>query len=152
MLLIGSASLRHERETMTQNEVKELLKSAMDAYRRYRAKADEADVFRQQLAVKPLSGNGGGGSSSKSNSTEIGYIRLCAIEDKAHELYVEWLERRDTVQGIIARCPIQYGDALLTRRYLNGETFEKAAENMDVSVRYVYKIHKKCIQYLVNIL
>jgi DNA-directed RNA polymerase specialized sigma24 family protein len=141
-----------EVEHVTQNEVKDMLSSAMAAYRRYKTKYDELEVFRQQLAVKPLGGGDGAGSSTKLNSTELGYIQLIALEDKQSTLYTEWLLARDRVADIINKCPVEKAAAVLTYRYLNGAKFEDIAEALGLGVRHVFRLHKSGIKTLSVIL
>ena len=37
-------------------------------------------------------------------------------------------------------------DEILRRRYLLGQTYEKIAESLNISVRYCIKLHKACVQ------
>lgn len=136
---------------MTQNEVKTLLSVAAISFRRYKAKSDEADTFRQQLAIKPLS-NGGGGTSSKINSTELGYIQLAALEEKQRTLYTEWLQARERVVKAIDMCPLEKERQVLIYRYLNNCRYEDIAEALGYSIDNIFKLHKKAIRYLSNVL
>lgn len=137
---------------MTQNEVKHQLFAAMRAYSKYRTARDRADAYREQLTGKAERYEQGGGNSSKVNATEESLQRLLAYDEDTAQLERAWNEAREYVAAIISQCPIDGGATVLEYRYLNNYRYEEIAEVMGYSTRNIFKMHKKAIQYLSNIL
>jgi len=134
---------------MTQNEVKDALKAASEAYVRYMTGCKEVNAFADQLAIKPMLYTGsGGGKASKANGTEAGYVALAALEDRVYELYLQWLSARDRVSDMIAKCDDCKAANVLTCYYLNNESFEEIALFMGISLRQVFRLHKIGLQSL----
>ena len=134
---------------MTQNEVKDALKAASEAYVRYMTGCKEVNAFADQLAIKPMLYTGsGGGKATKANGTEAGYVALAALEDRVYELYLQWLSARDRVSNMIAKCDDRKAADVLTDHYLNGKSFEEIALFTGTSLRQVFRLHKIGLQSL----
>lgn len=84
--------------------------------------------------------------SSCGNVTENKFINYAEytllIDRKIDELYKYRLNMHrviNTVQSTIHR-------AVLTARYINCDTWEKIAENMDYDIRHIYRIHGQALR------
>lgn len=89
--------------------------------------------------------NDKGRSDSRTNGIEEILLLLAESEEKYNKALAEYTHCRREIETVIRGLHNDELEAVLSRHYLNYETWEQVAENMDYGVRTVKYKHKKAL-------
>ena len=93
--------------------------------------------------------NDKGKSDSRSNGIEEILLLLAESEEKYNKALADYTHCRKEIETVIRGLHNDELEAVLSRHYLNYETWGQVAENMDCCLRTVKYKHKKSLDKLV---
>lgn len=131
---------------MDHNEVKAKLRTAGEAYRRYRIAADTEQSYYAQVTGSAIRYDRFGGGMR--NSAEAKLIRLCGYSEKREAAQRKWIQAREQVTDMIAHLNSEKHSCVLIYRYINNYRFEEIAEVMGCSVNNIFKLHREALDIL----
>lgn len=132
---------------MTREEVKEKL-------HRYRDAAEQLDVARRNLeaAENVLTGISIDYSTERVTASTTSFDRIGDHVDQLAELRQIFAEKKQAAAALILEavtlvnlCTTAIGYDILSRRYIQGETWDEITEAMHYSFAHVYRIHAEAI-------
>lgn len=130
---------------------KEYLQQYRNAEDSINAKLDQIHKLRE-LATKTTQTLTADNVQSSGSEDKISVI-VSKIVDMENEVDAEIDELHDIknqVEGVISAVPNAKQRAVLTRRYINGYTWEKIAVDLDISYQWVCELHGRALQKIMN--
>ena len=121
--------------------------------RRYRDALRLEEELRQELEAQrarackttaALTGMPGGGGDGQALPRAVESI-VAAQQELQAQINLCGATRREVV-AVLDQVADARDHEILRRRYLLGQTYEKIAESLNISVRYCIKLHKACVQ------
>lgn len=89
-------------------------------------------------------------SKNISDSVAKSVIEIVELQDEINKSIDELVElKRDAIKKIDSLEDNRY-KLILTKKYLNNETFEEIAVQLKLSWKWVHKLHKKALEELNN--
>jgi RNA polymerase sigma factor (sigma-70 family) len=83
-----------------------------------------------------------GGDNDRSNI----YIKLIAAKEKVNETIDEYVDLKRRIDKAIDKLPDLTLQIVLNLKYKEGKTYEEIAEELECSVRNVYKLMAKALE------
>ena len=100
--------------------------------------------------VSPLgNGSGFGEPSDKVGKTAA---KVVDAENEIREMVNELITLKRNIEKIIEYVSDPKLRQVLTLRYINGHTFEKIAEKMGYSSMQIYRLHRKAMENVINVI
>jgi DNA-directed RNA polymerase specialized sigma subunit len=130
---------------------KEYLQQYRNAEDSINAKLDQIHKLRE-LATKTTQTLTADNVQSSGSEDKISVI-VSKIVDMENEVDAEIDELHDIknqVEGVISAVPNAKQRAVLTRRYINGYTWERIAVDLDISYQWVCELHGRALQKIMN--
>ena len=130
---------------------KEYLQQYRNAEDSINAKLDQIHKLRE-LATKTTQTLTADNVQSSSSGDKVSAI-VSKIVDMENEIDAEIDELHDIknqVEGVISAVPDAKQRAVLTRRYINGYTWERIAVDLDISYQWVCELHGRALQKIMN--
>ena len=104
----------------------------------------EAQRARACKTTAALTGMPGGGGDGQALPRAVESI-VAAQQELQAQINLCGATRREVV-AVLDQVADARDHEILRRRYLLGQTYEKIAESLNISVRYCIKLHKACVQ------
>lgn len=116
-----------------------------------RIKQDQLSRLRELAELVSPSGNG---SSSGEISDKVGKTaaKVVDAENEIKEMINRLITLKRTIEKIIGYVEDSKLRQILTLRYINGHTFEKIAEKMGYSSMQIYRLHRKAMENVINVI
>lgn len=143
--------------------VKEFLEQAWEIDRRIKLTLEKVEKMRESVYCKKPTADGAGGSGGMSDSMGRAIAKYLDYERQADELVDKLVDTKIKIEKVIATVPDAAQREVLERRYLLYQKFESKydrrtgelirkgiADTMNYSVRWVYGLHDKAIEFLEN--
>ncbi len=130
---------------------KEYLQQYRNAEDDINIKLDQIHQFRE-LATKTTQTLTEDNVQSSGSEDKVSAI-VSKIVDMEREVDAEIDELHDIknqVEGVISAVPNAKQRAVLTRRYINGYTWERIAVDLDISYQWVCELHGRALQKIMN--
>ena len=130
---------------------KEYLQQYRNAEDSINAKLDQIHKLRE-LATKTTQTLTTDNVQSSGSNDKISAI-VSKIVDMENEVDAEIDKLHDVkkhVQDVISAVPDAKQRAVLTRRYINGYTWERIAVDLDISYQWVCELHGRALQKIMN--
>lgn len=130
---------------------KEYLQQYRNAEDSINAKLDQIHKLRE-LATKTTQTLTADNVQSSGSEDKISSI-VSKIVDMEREVDDEIDKLHDVkkhVQDVISAVPNAKQRAVLTRRYINGYTWERIAVDLDISYQWVCELHGRALQKIMN--
>lgn len=137
---------------MITTDVKEFLMRYRNANREINAKLDEILKLRE-LSVKTTAVLGGDKvQTSVGNTTEKIVAEIVDLENEVGEAVDGLREIKHEVENVIEAVPAESQRAVLKLRYINCETWEEIAEDLDYTYRHVLRLHNMALKAMNDVL
>ena len=96
----------------------------------------------------------GNGSGSGENSDKVGKTaaKVVDAENEIKEMINRLITLKRNIEKIIEYVEDPKLRQILTLRYINGHTFEKIAEKMGYSGMQIYRLHRKAMENVINVI
>lgn len=126
---------------------KEYLQQAFYIDRKIDISIKKVEEMKRSLYGKSINyENNGAQNGSHANGTENSILRVLEYEEQINADIDKLVDLRFSIEYTIERVPDESQKEILTRRYLLFEKWEKIAVDMDIDLRWVYRLHKKALQ------
>lgn len=132
---------------MTYREKIDWLHRYRDSVARYRVLQQERAQLRA-LAEGVSRGMAPPGGDSRHDALPAAVERIAAAEDSLAAQVDICLQIRAEVEAVIARVKEPVQREVLRRRYLLCQKFEVIAGQMQLDLRWVYRLHRRAVQNL----
>lgn len=93
-----------------------------------------------------------GSHDYRGSAVENAVIALSGLENERKEAEKAYADAKVAVSDLISRLRSVNQQAVITRRYIDGESWDKIALDMDMTVRNVQKLHGRALPILQEIL
>ncbi len=133
---------------MTEKEVKEYLNQAYYLDMRIKALQDELTMLESILFRCTPSYSNTGHNSSPQPTFEYTIDRVIQYRERLNNEIDNLIDKKRDIKKTIDKLDNDKEKLVLHKRYINFQTFESIAEDLDVTPRQVYKIHKKTLEKL----
>lgn len=90
--------------------------------------------------------------SSSQNSTEDKMVSYAEYSRLLYKRIDKLLEINKEIVGVISKVDDTTLRSLLTARYINFKTWERIAEDLDKELRWIYRLHKKALNNIENVI
>ncbi len=149
MIMAAVRATAHKKEDRFK-AVKDFLYQVRDAQRRVKMVERRIDYRMDSLGAHGVNydeyiPSGHDYSGSVVESTVVALTELQRELDHAEQAYAD---AKVTVSDLIARLPDINQQTVITRRYVDGQAWEKIALDMDMTVRNMQKIHGRALPLL----
>lgn len=138
---------RKELNTMTIQEVKNYLNQAYYIDKRVITLQDELAMLESKLercTASYTSIRGGGNQPT----FEYNLDKVMKYREMLNHEIDNLIERKRSIKQTIAKLGNDKERLILYKKYINFQTFESIADDLDITPRQVYKIYKKSLEKL----
>lgn len=133
---------------MTTEEVKSYLNQAYYLDMRINTLQDELNMLENKLFRCTPSYSNTGHNSSPQPTFEYTIDKVMQYRDRLNNEIDNLIDTKKSIKKAIDKLDNDKEKLLLYKRYINFQTFESIAEDLDITPRQVYKIHKKTLEKL----
>ena len=131
---------------------KEYLSQYRDADREIQAKVDQIARLRDLATHITSMSTGDRVQSSPENKIERICAKIADMEAEVDEEVDRLQEVKTKVERAIGTVPDASQRAVLTRRYINGERWERIAVELNYTYRHVTRLHGEALQKIKDVL
>lgn len=124
---------------------KEFLQQYLDVDREINAKLDQIHHYRDMAIKTTQVLTPDRVQTSVVNKTEIIVQKIVDLEREVDADVDRLLVIKRQVEAVIASVPDSKQRAVLSRRYINGQTWEKIAVALDISYQWVCELHGRAL-------
>lgn len=135
---------------MTIDEIKKFLGQAYYLDKRAEVLKDELETLESRLQKCTASYTTTRGGSRP--SFEVTLDKVLKYRDMLSYELSCLVDRKKEIESAIKRLDDDRQKIILYKRYINFQTFETISSDIGLEVRQVYRLHKKALQNLSNIL
>ena len=135
---------------MTKDELKEKLKGAMYAQRILESEIDKLQELRSlaQKVTPAYSQSPSGGGNGR--ALENAVAKIVEQEKVVESCCAELSKKLGEILAIITLLPIGRERTIMHMRYRNYRKWERIADEMGYSEQYIYELHDKALNEIVN--
>lgn len=133
---------------MTVEEVKSYLNQAYYIDKRIDVLQNELNMLESKLYKCTANYSNTGHNSSPQPTFEYTIDKVMQYRDRLNIEIDNLIDKKKNIKKTIDKLGNDKEKLVLHKRYINFQTFESIAEDLDISSRQVYKIHKKTLEKL----
>ena len=131
---------------------KEFLQQYRDADREINAKLDQVHRLRELATKTTQTLTGDRVQASPENRLEKIVAKITDLEAEGDEEIDRLVELKRKVKRVIQRVPDASQRAVLERRYINGQRWEKIAVELNYTYRHVTRLHGEALMKIKDVL
>lgn len=135
------------KKIMTIEEVKSYLNQAYYLDKRITALQDELTMLESKLQRCTSSYTNVKGCGNQP-TFEYTLDRVMKYRERLNREIDNLVDRKRDIRKVIDKLDNDKEKLILYKKYINFQTFESIAEDLDITPRQVYKIHKKSLEKL----
>lgn len=131
---------------MTVEEVKSYLNQAYYIDKRIDMLNDELTMLESKLCKCTANYNSAGHSSNTRSAFEYTIDKVMQYRDRLNNEIDNLVDKKREIKNTIYKLDNDKEKIILCKRYINFQNFESIADDLNITARQVYKIHKKSLE------
>lgn len=132
--------------TTKQLEAKEYLSQAFDVDRKIERTILKIEKMKSSLYGKSSNySERSGDNSQNENSVENTVLKVIEYEERKDKLIDVLVGLKLEIEGVINKIPNEKYKDILERRYLLFQKWEEIAEELNYSVQWIHKLHRRAL-------
>ena len=128
--------------------IRDLLKKHCEINDAINAKLELIEELKSLATTVTSSVFAGGGGQGVSDRVGRTTARIVDLENEINEDIDHLVEIKAEILGIVSALKDEREKAIIQRRYIQGQSWEKVAESLGYSPRHIKRIHNRIIENL----
>lgn len=137
---------------MKLTNVKEYLSQAYYIDKRIDTLNNELIMLESKLCKCTANYNSAGHSNNTRSAFEYTIDKVMQYRDRLNNEINNLVDKKNDIKRMIDKLDNDKEKIILHKRYINFQTFESIAEDLELNPRQIYRIHKKSLEKLQNVI
>lgn len=129
-----------------EKKAKEYLSQAYYIDKRIDTLNNELIMLESKLCKCTANYNSAGHSNNTRSAFEYTIDKVMQYRDRLNNEIDNLVDKKNDIKRMIDKLDNDKEKIILHKRYINFQNFESIAEDLDITPRQVYKIHKKSLE------
>lgn len=140
------------KKIMTVEKVKSYLNQAYYIDKRIDMLNDELTMLESKLCKCTANYNSAGHSNNTRSAFEYTIDKVMQYRDRLNNEIDNLVDKKNDIKRMIDKLDNDKEKIILHKRYINFQNFESIAEDLELDPRQIYRIHKKSLEKLQNVI